>query len=282
MEVVGSKTNPIDNKLKNREIVIDHIKYIKQNKNPLDKKGNEYTILYYNIDDIDILNDLFDSFVDNRSYKGELIVESNVFNDIIGFKISKIIANNKITLIKIGNRNKPFSDRVAKDIGDALEKNTNLNTLEVFLSVNELSTLSICKFLKNPNSSLKEFSYLKLNKELFSLLSDNLNKNSSLTCIKFFYEPLRIIDPCYRAEIDNEIYLNLADKIQNNSNLKNVDIIPLYDDFDSIINHKLKEDIEILLGTLNFSCELNQNNSLAKIPIDKVFQKEALKKNFIM
>jgi hypothetical protein len=282
MEVFESKSNLRDNKLNKREIVMDHIKSIKQNKNPLDKKGDEYTILHYSIDDIDILNDLFDSFVNNNSYKGELIVESNVFYDNIGFKISKIISNNKITLLKIGNRNKPFSDRVAKDIGDALENNTNLNTLEVFLSVNELSPLSLCKFLKNPKSSLKNFSYLKLNQELFSLLAENLNKSSNLTFIKFFYEPLRVIDPCYKAEIQNEVYYNLADKIQNHSNLTNVDIIPLNDDFDQSINQKLKEDIEILLQTLKFSCELNENKSLAKIPIEKVFQKEALKKNFIM
>lgn len=263
-------------------LVQDHMNFFANNQNPLDKKGNEYKRLNYIIDDYDTLNAFFDSMLNNDSFKGELSVDSNKFDDNIGAKIAIIIARNNITKLRIGNRNKPFSDRIAKNIGDALENNTNLTHLEIFLTIDKLSPLHMCKFLKNPKSSLTFFSYLKLNKSLFKYLSKYLNKASKLIKLSFYYEPLIYVDLLYSAPIERKLFHELADKIQNDSNLYAVDVIPLFENFEPKINEKLIAFINELGETLKFSCDINLKEFKAKIDIDKIYQEENNKTSRIM
>lgn len=265
-----------------RELVVDHINYLNKNLNPLDKKGEEYKSLHYSIDDYNILNSLFDSLVLNTSFKGDLLIDSKVFDDNIGYKVSKMIGNNILSSLTIGNRTKPFSDRVAKEIGEALSSNTRLTSLEIFLDVGELSPLSLCKFLNNANSLLQSISFLKINKDLINLLSENFKFNSILKSIKFFYEPMRYIDLCYTPEVEKDVYNKFADAVQNHSNIIQTDIIPLFENFDMEINKKLTEDVNLMIETLKFSCESNLNRIDSKIEIDKLFNRENNKMNMIM
>lgn len=269
-------------KEKNRSLVMDHMLFFKRNLNPLDKKGNEYPRLHYIIEDQKILNDFFEALLINNSYKGELIIDSVFYDDNIGYKISQIIKNNNLTKLKIGNRSKPFSDRISKMIGEALEFNTNLESLEIFLNIETLSPLHICKFLKNPDSNLENFCYLKLNKDLFDYFSKYLSKKSKLKTLGFYYEPLKYIDLLYEASVDKETYHKLADQIQNDSNILQVNTIPLFEDFQTDINTKLTQDIHELQETLSFSCEINKSEMLKDINIEKTYEQENKKMSLIM
>jgi hypothetical protein len=274
-------SHPTSNE-KNRSLVMEHLHFFKRNLNPLDKKGNEYQRLHYVIEDHKILIDFFDALLMNNSYKGELIIDSIYYDDNIGYKISEIIKNNNLTKLKIGNRSKPFSDRISKMIGEALENNTNLKSLEIFLNIESLSPLHICKFLKNPDSNLENFCYLKLNKSLFEYFSKYLSKKSKLKTLGFYYEPLKYIDLLYESSVDKETYHNLADQIQNDSNILQVNVIPLFEDYQADINTKLTEDIHELKETLSFSCEINKTEMLKDINIEKTYEEENRKMSSIM
>jgi hypothetical protein len=262
------------NKNEERSIVLEHINFFVNNKNPLDKKGNEYISLHYIIEDYETINKFFDALLVNESFKGELMIDSSKYDDNIGYKIANLISKNKLTKFKIGNRNKPFSDRIAKMIGDALEHNTSLRSLEIFLNIESISPLHICKFLKNPKSNLENLSYLKLNKNLFDFYSTYLSKSSKLKSLKFYFEPLKFIDLMYEPLIDKETYHKLADKIQCDSNVLNVDVIPLFEDFEAEINHKVTADIYELKETLKFSCDINLSELGKKIDIEKTYEEE--------
>jgi hypothetical protein len=184
--------NKIDTKL-----LTQHINFLNDNKNPKDSKGNEYTRLHYRIEEYDTLELFLDSLILNNTFRGEINLESNKFDDKLGNKIAQIISNNNITHITIGNRNKPFSDRISKLIGESLSKNTSLKSLSIFLQIEKLSNLQICEFLSNPNSQLESLNYLKLNKDLLKNLSKYLNKDSKLSKMGFYYEPLKFVDLLY-------------------------------------------------------------------------------------
>jgi hypothetical protein len=55
-------------------ILIENTKTLLQNKIPLDKRGNELTLLNFITDEYDLLNDLFDALLINDSFKGSLVV----------------------------------------------------------------------------------------------------------------------------------------------------------------------------------------------------------------
>jgi hypothetical protein len=257
-----------------QSIVLEHINLFKNNKNPLNAKGDPLLLLFYVIDDSSVLQKFFDVLIENSSYKGSIKVSSKNFDDTIGYKIAKVIERNNLSTLIIENREKPFSDRVAKLIGDALEFNTNLVTLEVFLKVEELSPIHLCKFLQNPESNLENLYNLKLNKNLFESFTLYLTKNSKLKNLGFYYEPLQYVDLLYEPEIDKESYHKLADKIQNESHITSVEIIPLFDNFDREINEKLYDYIKELSETLKFSCNINRKDHSSSMNIEATYEEE--------
>ena len=162
------------------------------------------------------MTELLDAMEKNNTFKGSLIISSKRFTDNLGLKIAKIISNNSLASLKIVNPNKPFSDRVACAIGDALEKNTSLIKFGCFLEIGENSPVHIIKFLTNPNSRLRVLKHLRITKKLFETLSQYLNKGSKLTKIKFYYEPLKEVNLLYKKEIEQDVLDNLANKIETN------------------------------------------------------------------
>lgn len=272
----------LNDQSKHKNLINDHIKTFTQNKNPLNKKGNEINELIYNIDNYETLDKLFNALLNNTSFRGEVTINSNLFDDNIGEKIASLIKNDYLIKLTIGNRSRPFSDRIARLLGDALEFNNNLKTLKIFLNVESLSPLHLCKFLKNPNSSLESFSYLKLNKNLFEFLAKYFNKQSKLNTIGFYYSPLYYIDLLYKDEIEPITYHQLADQIQSNSNITKINIIPDRDQFEKDINENMIKYIEQLSDTLNFSCEINKKELNEKIDIDTIYNVENKKMSLIM
>jgi hypothetical protein len=190
-------SNILTTNLTDTTLILNHIKFLSNNLNPKDKKGNELTQLSYKIEDFEILENLFDALLANNSYKGELEINSTQFNDLIGYKISQLVNNNNISSLKIGNRNHPFSERVSHFIGESLSKNTTLKNFEIFLKTENTSIIFICKFLANPDSNLETFSYLKVNKSLLENINKYLNNNSKLKYLGLYYEPLKDIDLLY-------------------------------------------------------------------------------------
>jgi hypothetical protein len=265
-----------------QSIVLEHINLFKNNKNPLNAKGDPLVLLFYIIDNSSVLHNFFDVLIENSSYKGSIKVSSKFFDDTIGYKIAKVIERNNLSSLIIENREKPFSDRVAKLIGDALEFNKNLVTLEVFMKVEELSPIHLCKFLQNPESNLENLYNLKLNKNLFESFSLYLTKNSKLKNLGFYYEPLQYVDLLYEPEIDKESYHKLADKIQNHSHITSVEIIPLFDNFDREINEKLYDYIKELSETLKFSCNINRKDLSSFMNIEATYEEENNKMKNIM
>lgn len=178
-------------------IIKQHAKFLVSNANPKDNKGNELTRLSYNIEDPQLLKQLLDAFLSNKSFTGELEIHSSKFTDSLGFKLSQIIQNNKISSLQIGNKSHPFSDRVSLLIGDALVSNTNLKVLETYLVIDKLSLAHVCQFISNKDSALERLSYLKMNKGLFDLMTTHLNVNCRLKFLGFYYEPLKHVDLLY-------------------------------------------------------------------------------------
>lgn len=265
-----------------RSIVMDHINLFKSNKTPLNNNGDPAKMLFYKIDLYSILDNFFDALIINCTYTGSIQVESNCFDDNIGYKIAKIIEKNFVTTLIIENRSNPFSDRVAKIIGDALEHNTSLVTLEIFLNIDKFSPIHLCKFLKNPKSKLENLYSLRLNKVLFEYLTNYLSNESKLKNIGFYYEPLKFIDLFYEPEIDKETYHKFANKIQNDSNITSVEVIPIFQDFDEEINKKSNEYINDLTETLLFSCKINRSQLYTGDSIETIYDEENQKMKSIM
>jgi hypothetical protein len=177
--------------------MIDQINALTSNKIPKDKRGDEINRLEYTIDDKNILISLIDALISNDQFKGEIIIHSEHFDDLIGYKIVNIIQRNNLIVLRIGNRNKPFSDRITSAIGDALLGNTCLRIFEAFMDVNELATFNIIQFLTNSNSSLESLKYLKINNNILYNFDRYFNKSSKLKSLGFYFEPLVIPDLLY-------------------------------------------------------------------------------------
>ena len=186
------------------EALMHDVKILADNKIPLDIKGNQPNSLLFQIDDIEHLTELLDAMEKNNTFKGNLEIISNKFTDNLGLKLAKIILNNSLRSIRINNKNKPFSDRVACVIGDALEKNISLEIFSCYLDVGDISPVHIIKFLTNPNSKLKMLGYLKITKKLFETFSQYLNKGSKLKILNFYYEPLKEVNLLYKKEIEQD------------------------------------------------------------------------------
>ncbi len=177
--------------------MLDEINALANNKIPKNKRGDELKKLEYTIDDKTILNKLVEALISNDRFKGEITIHSVYFDDLIGYKIVKIIEQNNVTVLKIGNKNKPFSDRITSAIGDALLSNTSLKILEAYMEINELATFNIVQFLTNANSSLESLKYLKITNNLLINLKRYFNEESKLKSIGFYYEPFIIPDLLY-------------------------------------------------------------------------------------
>ena len=253
------------------EMLRRDVQILAENKIPLDIKGNHPNFLLFQIDNIQHLNELLDALEKNNSFKGNLEIRSNKFTDNLGLKIAKIISNNSLSSIKIKNPNKPFSDRVACAIGDALGKNTSLIKFGCFLDVGENSPVHLIKFLTNPNSKLRALKHLKITKKLFETFSQFLNKGSKLNKIKFYYEPLKEANLLYKKEIEQDVLDNLANKIETNSYIFKVKIIPNPPEFKEDINEQLVKDIQVISETLQFSANIVEKRKLSELNTDKKF-----------
>ena len=202
-EILKSKGKLTQNKSVERRIeaLMHDVKILAENKIPLDIKGNQPNSLLFQIDDVEHLTELLLAMEKNNTFKGNLQIISNKFTDNLGLKLAKIISNNSLRSLSINNKNKPFSDRVACVIGDALEKNTSLEQFLCYLDIGDIAPVHLIKFLTNPNSKLKIFGYLKITKKLFETLSQYLNKGSKLKVLNFYYEPLKQVNLLYKKEI---------------------------------------------------------------------------------
>ena len=123
-EIIKSKGKIQSNPSAERRIeaLMHDVKILADNRIPLDIKGNQPNSLLFQIDDIGHLTELLDAMEKNNTFKGNLQIISDKFTDNLGLKLAKIISNNSLRSISINNKSKPFSDRVACVIGDALEK----------------------------------------------------------------------------------------------------------------------------------------------------------------
>ena len=256
---------------KRLKALMHDVKILAENRIPLDIKGNLPSHLLFQIDDDNNLTELLEAMEKNNTFKGNLSIISKKFTDNLGLKLAKIISNNSLTSLLINNKNKPFSDRVACIIGDALEKNTSLQKFDCFFNVGEIAPVHLIKFLTNPNSNLKSLRYLKITKKLFETFSQYLNKGSKLKQIKFYYEPLKEVNLLYKKEIEQDVLDNLAKNIETNSYINNVDIIPNPSEFKEDINEKLTKDIHEIIETLKFSASIVEKKFNSSLNTDKKF-----------
>ena len=247
------------------------IQILAENKIPLDIKGNEPNSLYFEIDNPEHLNDLLNALEKNNTFRGILEIKSKKFTDNLGLKLAKIISNNSIRQLIIDNDNKPFSDRVACMIGDALESNTSLDKFLCFLDVGEISPVHLIKFLTNPKSRLRVFGKLKITKKLFETFSEYLNKGSRLNVLKFYYKPLEEVDLLYKKEIEQNVLDNLSNKIQTDSYIVDVEVSPNPENYQKDINEQLVKDMDEILKTLKFSAEIVGNKQKSILNTDKQF-----------
>ena len=75
------------------KLIKKHIELFNKNLVPKDCKGNyiiyslgdDITSLSYEIKNEDLLNELLDSLIQNNNFKGNLIINSDLFNDIVIF-----------------------------------------------------------------------------------------------------------------------------------------------------------------------------------------------------
>ena len=256
---------------KRLKALMHDVKILAENRIPLDIKGNLPSHLLFQIDDDNNLTELLEAMEKNNTFKGNLSIISKKFTDNLGLKLAKIISNNSLTSLLINNKNKPFSDRVACIIGDALEKNTSLQKFDCFFNVGEIAPVHLIKFLTNPNSNLKSLEYLKITKKLFETFSQYLNKGSKLKQIKFYYEPLKEVNLLYKKEIEQDVLDNLAKNIETNSYICNVDVIPNPSEFKEDINEKLTKDIQEIIKTLKFSANIVEKKLSSSLNTDKKF-----------
>ena len=256
------------------EALMHDVKILAEHKIPLDIKGNQPNSLLFRIDDIEHLTELLIAMENNNTFKGNLQIISNKFTDNLGLKLAKIISNNSLRSISIDNKSKPFSDRVACAIGDALEKNTSLEQFLCYLDVGDIAPVHLIKFLTNPNSKLKIFGYLKITKKLFETFSQYLNKGSKLKVLNFYYEPLKQVNLLYKKEIEQDVLDNLANKIETNSYIFDVNVIPNPSEFQKDINEKLTKDIQEIIETLKFSANIVEKKQKSVLDTDKKFKEQ--------
>jgi hypothetical protein len=183
--------------LKNKNYILEQIKILNQNKTPKNHKGDELSFLTFTIEEYDLLDKVLDALNNNNSFKGEIFLKSTKFDDKLGYKISKLIANDNLTHLKVDNQNFPFTDKIAIKIGDSLKNNNNMKSLDVFLNIDNFSPEHLIQFLVNPNSSLERLSFLKLNKKFFDIFANYMNKENILKVIGFYFEPLIFHDLLY-------------------------------------------------------------------------------------
>ena len=275
-EILKSKGKLTQNKSveKRIEALMHDVQILAENKIPLDIKGNQPNSLLFQIDDADHLTELLLAMEKNNTFKGNLQIISNKFTDNLGLKLAKIISNNSLRSLSIDNKSKPFSDRVACVIGDALEKNTSLEKFLCYLDIGDISPVHLIKFLTNPNSKLKIFGYLKITKKLFETLSQYLNKGSQLKVLNFYYEPLKQVNLLYKKEIEQDVLDNLANKIETNSYVVDVNIVPNPSEFQKDINEKLTKDIQEIIETLKFSANIVEKKQKSVLDTDKKFKEQ--------
>ena len=275
-EILKSKGKITQNKSVERRIeaLMHDVKILAENKIPLDIKGNQPNSLLFQIDDADHLTELLLAMEKNNTFKGNLQIISNKFTDNLGLKLAKIISNNSLRSLSIDNKNKPFSDRVACVIGDALEKNTSLEQFLCYLDIGDIAPVHLIKFLTNPNSKLKIFGYLKITKKLFETLSQYLNKGSKLKVLNFYYEPLKQVNLLYKKEIEQDVLDNLANKIETNSYIVDVNVIPNPSEFQQDINEKLTKDIKEIIETLKYSANIVDKKQKSVLDTDKKFKEQ--------
>ena len=250
------------------------VRILAENKIPLDIKGCQPNSLLFQIDDISHLTELLEAMEKNNTFKGNLEIISKNFNDNLGLKVAKIISNNALSSLTIYNKTKPFSDRVACIVGDALEKNTSLKQFTCFFDVGEISPTHLIKFLTNTNSKLQKFGYLKITKKLFETLSHYLNKGSKLHVLNFYYEPLKEVNLLYKKEIEENVLNKLANQIETNSYIFDVNIIPIVSEYQKDINEALTKDIEEIIKTLKFSSGIVEKRQKSLLNTDEKFVKQ--------
>ena len=304
------------------EEVEKHIKILLENKTPKDFKGDEFKKLEYYLDTKDIANKFLEAAIFNKTFKGELIINSNghIFDDSIGYKIGNLLKNNNLKSLTIKNKDSPFSDRVTSYIGDIIYNNcSNLETLEVYLNVGELSYTHIFQFLLKKDHKLISIKYLKISEEFIKKVkefSNHINPDSPIKTIEFYYEPFTELNLLYKSNsskglIQQEIYEQFSDVIQLLPNLTSVKVRPLYsliarkdkieftknseysipsfvdteltyENFESF-NLELYEDIEKINTTFEFACSLNIEKSLKhSTNIEETFNLENIKMSKIM
>lgn len=76
------------------------------------------------------------------------------------------------------------------------------------------------------------------------------------------------------SSIKEDTYCAFGERIQYHSNITQIDVIPLFDDFNTEINKKLLEDIYGLSETLKYHCEIRKEEEDKKIDIDLIYNKE--------
>lgn len=182
---------------KYQNFILDQIKILTQNKIPKNHKGDYLTKLSFNIENYELLDQLLDALIVNKTFKGELYLKSTKFDDKMGYKLSIIIANDTLSFLKVENQSFPFTDKICLKIGDALKNNKNLKSLDMFLNIDNFSPEHLVQFLVNPNSNLERLSFLKLNKKFFHTFANYMNKESKLNIVGFYFEPLKFHDLLY-------------------------------------------------------------------------------------
>jgi hypothetical protein len=179
----------------------EHIQTLGKNKIPKDSKGNDYKLLEYEFTEYKLLEAFLDTLLQNTEFKGELILKSKLFDELLGYKIAKVIENCCLTVLRVENKNAPFNDKVSTIIGNALAKNMCLKHLDSYFDIEPTSACHIAEFLTNKDSALEGIKYMKMTNELFDYIIEHLTNSSKLKSIGFYFVPF---------DIPNLLYSNLC------------------------------------------------------------------------
>lgn len=294
----------------NPQEISKHIQIFSQNKIPKNNKGEEYECLEYVIESSDMITSFFDSILLNSRFKGKLKVSStsNIFSDLIGYKISQIIEKNNLSAIEVNNKDTPFSDKVSMFIGNALRTNTGLSILSLYMRIGELSKSHIFQFILNEKSNLTKISKLLFTQDLISDFLDlkqHLSSSCKLRKIEFFIEPFtelnlhydniiktttfeEFLDFIQKFEFLEEVRIDkwyeVSDDIEKNSNVlinKNSPYsIPLLveNDYDYTqfieFNNYLFEDVNKLNTSFAYACLINKEKHKDKTDIHSIYKLE--------
>lgn len=215
-----------------------HIKILSENKIPKNFKGDEFKVLEYVLDGRALIVSFFDAMMANNTFKGELIIHSNleIFDDSLGFKLGLILEKDNLESLTVKNKDSPFSDRVTSYIGDVISKCKNLKKLEMYMDVGVLSYNHILQFLMNPESSLETLRFLKISEDFIvraNEFSAHFYNSCRLADLQFYYEPLTKLNLMYRSNkskgiIAKENYESFSDVIQLLPRLTTCKVIPWY------------------------------------------------------